>query len=199
LVATSPTQNGLRNQPQHHPLASAHERRVNHRVVRHGRRTIFRLWLCGLALAAAAHARDETRDAWIRGVFTGNSPRPQIVAESDAWQRAEQIVRATPDAFTLVGGGVSMQPLYPPGTILVLREIEFAALRSGQTAVYRNGARRPVAHVLVAKCRDGWRVRGLNNATFDPEAVVAENLLGIVIAAFVPMPPAATTGRLAVR
>lgn len=157
------------------------------------------LLVFGAVLATCVAAPDETRDFWIRGVFTGHSPRPEIVAESEAWQRVEQIVSATPDAFALVGGGVSMQPLYPPGTILVLRTVDFAALHPGQTALYRNGAQRPVAHVLIAKCRDGWRVRGLNNVTFDPEAVVAENLLGVVVAAFTPVPPATSGRRLAAR
>lgn len=157
------------------------------------------LLVFGAVLATCVAAPDETRDDWIRGVFTGHSPRPEIVAESEAWQRAEQIVSTMPDAFTLVGGGRSMQPLYPSGTILVLRAVDFTALRPGQTALYRNGAQRAVAHVLIAKCRDGWRVRGLNNATFDPEAVVADNLLGIVVAAFTPVPPATIGRRMAAR
>lgn len=132
-------------------------------------------------------------------MFTGRSPRPQLVAEPEAWRRVDEIVRTTPDTFTLVGGGESMQPLYPPGTILVLREVEFAELQPGQTAVYRNRAQRPVAHVLVAKARDGWRARGLNNAIHDPEPVVAENLIGIVFAAFTPTPTAGAAHRIAAR
>lgn len=151
------------------------------------------LFLVGAAWSTRVSAAEETRAAWIRGVFTGNSPRPQLVAESEAWRRAEEIVSTTPGTFTLVGGGESMQPLYPPGTILVLREVDFAELRSGETALYRNRAQRAVAHVLVAKCRDGWRVRGLNNATHDPEPVVSENLIGIVFAAFTPANSAAQT------
>lgn len=158
-----------------------------------------RFFVFGAALTTCVAASDEARDAWIRGVFTGNSPRPEALAESEAWRRTERIASTTPDTFTLVGGGQSMQPLYPSGTILVLRAVDFAALRPGQTAVYRNRAQRPVAHVLVAKCRDGWRVRGLNNARHDSDAVVADNLIGIVIAAFVPTPSAAIAGGLAAR
>lgn len=132
-------------------------------------------------------------------MFTGRSPRPQHVAEPEAWRRVDEIVRATPDTFTLVGGGESMQPLYPPGTILVLRALDFAELRPGQTAVYRNRAQRPVAHILVAKARDGWRARGLNNARHDPEAVVADNLIGVVVAAFTPLPSATGSSRMAAR
>lgn len=167
--------------------------------VRNSVRQSVRLFVLGAALTTCVAASDETRDAWIRGVFTGNSPRPEALAESEAWQRTGRIVSTTPDTFTLVGGGQSMQPLYPPGTILVLRAVDFAALRPGQTAVYRNSAQRPVAHVLITKCRDGWRVRGLNNARHDSDAVVADNLLGVVVAAFTPIPPATGGRRMAAR
>ena len=164
------------------------------------RKLVARLLFCGLVLTASAQPRDETIDPWIRGVFTGRSPRPLLVAEVEAWRRVEEIVRVTPDTFALIGGGESMQPLYPPGTILVLREVEFADLQSGQTAVYRNHAQRAVAHVLVAKTRDGWRARGLNNATHDNDAVSEENLIGIVFAAFAPATNAAPAGgRIAAR
>jgi signal peptidase I len=139
-----------------------------------------------LALVASAHAFDETRDPWIRGVFTGNSPRPLTLPESDAWRHVNELVRTTPDTFALVGSGQSMEPLYPPGTILVLRQVAFTELQRGQTAVYRNRSQRAVAHVLVVKCRDGWRVKGLNNATHDYDALVADNLVGVVVAAFTP-------------
>lgn len=138
------------------------------------------------SLTAAAAAFDETRDPWIRGVFTGNSPRPQRTTESDAWRQAIDIVSRTSGAFILVGTGRSMQPLYPAGTLLVIRETPYDELRSGQTVVYRNQNARAVGHTLIAKARDGWRARGLNNRTHDMEPVVASNLIGVIVAAFLP-------------
>lgn len=148
-------------------------------------RIIGTLLLAG-SLTAAAVAFDETRDPWIRGIFTGNSPRAVITTDAEAWAGVNKIVCDVPDTFALIGTGQSMNPLYPAGTILVLREVDYRDLRSGQTVVYRNQKQRAVAHVLVAKARDGWRVRGLNNRTHDNEPVVAENLVGVVIAAFHP-------------
>ncbi len=140
---------------------------------------------------------DETDNPWIRGIFTGKSPRLVALAETDAWQRATALAERTPDAFVLVGSGRSMEPLYPPGTILVLQEYPYELLESGQTALYRNRNRRIVAHVLVARGRDGWRATGLNNRRPDTEPVSATNLVGVVIAAFQPLPaprtPLATT------
>ncbi len=148
-------------------------------------------WLLGVlilaGLTAPLSARyDETRSDWIRGIFTGNSPRARTLPEAEAWRQAIDLVDATPGAFILVGTGRSMQPLYPAGTILVLRDGDYTDLRRGQTVVYRNRDRRAVGHVLVAKARDGWRVRGLNNRTHDPEPVVNGNLVGVVVGAFHP-------------
>lgn len=148
-----------------------------------------RLSLLGALLAgfvSGAAAFDETSDPWIRGVFTGHSPRAVIATDAEAWREVGRIVSETPDTFALVGTGHSMRPLYPAGTILVLREVDYRDLRSGQTVVYRSQAQRAVAHVLVAKARDGWRVRGLNNRSHDGEPVVADNLVGVVIAAYLP-------------
>lgn len=144
------------------------------------------LGLIFLALALSGHAYDETRDPWIRGIFTGRSPRAERCAEADAWRSAIELVSRTPGAFILVGTGRSMLPLYPAGTLLVLRDAEFSDLRSGQTVVYRNTRERAVGHVLVAKARDGWRVRGLNNRNHDLEPVTDGNLIGVVIAAYQP-------------
>jgi len=147
--------------------------------------------LVGLVLSAGyVGASQETDDAWIRGVFTGKSPRAVILAETDAWQRAATVAEHAPDSFVLVGSGRSMQPLYVPGTILVLQQFPYELLERGQTVLYRNAARKIVAHVLVAKVRDGWRVAGLNNRDHDMEPVSAANLVGVVIAAFQPLPAA---------
>jgi hypothetical protein len=131
-------------------------------------------FLLGAPLAAA-----ESDQAWIRGVFTGHSPRPVRAADADV-----ATIAAEGGDVVVVGRGRSMQPLYPAGTRLVLRRTPFAALRSGQTVVYRNRTGWPVAHVLVAHTRDGWRARGLNNRHHDFEPVREENLLGVVVAAF---------------
>jgi hypothetical protein len=142
-------------------------------------------------LAVGAHAESTgapEADPWIHGIFTGKSPRAVVTDEKDAWQRANRIAASTPDAFVLVGSGRSMQPLYTSGTILVLRKTPYASLECGQTALYRNKDHHVVAHVLVARARDGWRVAGLNNLSHDMEPLQEDNLVGVVIAAFRPLP-----------
>ena len=85
-----------------------------------------------------------------------------------------------------------MLPLYAPGTILVLCQQPFTQLKRGQTVLYRNQERKIVAHVLVARTRDGWRAQGLNNRQHDMEPVHEENLVGVVIAAYRPLRSAST-------
>lgn len=155
--------------------------------------------LLALSLLAALPAMAKESDGtWIRGVFTGHSPRPIALPEAEAWREAAACAARTDDTFVLVGSGRSMQPLYAPGTLLVLQQVAYTSLRAGQTVLYRNRSNRAVAHVIVAKCRDGWRVRGLNNRTHDDEPVVADNLVGVVVAAYTPAPaPHAATAALA--
>jgi signal peptidase I len=142
----------------------------------------------GLLLVAAS-STGRADNQWIHGIYTGESPRPVVLAERDAWQQASGLAEATSNAFVLVGSGQSMQPLYQPGTILVLRQLSFNELKRGQTVLYRSRENKVVAHVLVAKARDGWRARGLNNRIHDMEPVCAENLVGVVVAAYRPVEP----------
>ncbi len=144
------------------------------------------LCVCLLAATATHAAKSELDNPWIRGIFTGKSPRPVVTSEPEAWQQASQLAENTDGAFVLVGGGESMQPLYQPGTILVLQSLPYTALQPGQTALYRNKANKIDAHVLVTKARDGWRAIGLNNRIDDMEPVCADNLVGVIIAAYQP-------------
>lgn len=141
-----------------------------------------------LLIATTTTLSATEQDSWIRGVYTGPSPRPLVAAEEDAWQRASEIAESIPGGFVLVGSGRSMQPLYEPDTILVLQHLPFHELRRGQTALYRTRTGKVIAHVLVSKTRDGWRARGLNNRLHDMEPVLSENLVGVIVAAFKPVP-----------
>jgi len=144
-------------------------------------------WCGGLIFSAALGVAGDSGEAWIHGFYTGRSPRPVMAAETAAWQQASTLAENTPASFVLVGSGLSMHPLYAPGTILVLRKLPYGELKCGQTALYRTRQQKVVAHLLVAKVRDGWRVQGLNNAVHDMEPVSPDNFVGVVIAAFQPV------------
>jgi len=140
-----------------------------------------------LLLAGAVLQGGELDQAWVQGIYTGKSPRPVVVSEREAWQQANELALHTPGAFVVIGGGESMRPLYTPGTILVMQRWSYGMLQRGQTAIYRNHEGKIVAHVLIAKARDGWRAAGLNNRIHDMEPVLSNNLVGVVIAAFHPL------------
>jgi hypothetical protein len=149
-------------------------------------------WLVlGVLLALPLHAGEGT---WIRGIYTGKSPRPVTLSTAHAWRVAAEKASYLSHAFVLEGDGDSMQPLYPPGTILVLQPVRFDQLERGQTVLYRDRDNHLVAHVLVAKARDGWRICGLNNRIHDMEPVHAGNFVGVVVAAYSPLAEGSALG-----
>jgi hypothetical protein len=157
------------------------------------------LLLTSLLALFPCRAGTVSDNTWICGVFAGRSPAPEKVAESDARRRACAVADKTPDTFVLTGAGDSMSPLYAHGTVLVCQRIGYDELSRGMTVLFRDQSRRVVAHVLVAKARDGWRATGLNNPRHDMEPVVAANFLGVVIAAFTPVNPPTSVGAAADR
>lgn len=136
-----------------------------------------------VATSFAREASPARSVAWVRGIYVAETPAsvgvPAEMLEMQAEARAREL-----NGITLKGRGNSMLPLYRPGTVLVIAPIKFEDLRRGQTVIYTNAERRPVAHVLVAKCADGWRVAGLNNRIHDGEGVTADNLFGVVAEAY---------------
>ncbi len=144
----------------------------------------FSLLLLAGSSAALAAARETARPVkWIRGIYVAETPASRGVPASILLPQAETRAAALKGA-ALRGYGRSMQPLYQPGTVLVVAPAPFEQLRRGQTVVYHNREGRQVAHVLIAKCKDGWRVAGLNNRVHDDEGVTPANLFGIVVEAY---------------
>lgn len=147
-----------------------------------------------IALAATLQAGHDKGD-WIRGIYTKGSPQPRSLPSSLVWSEAHAVAARTEGGMVITGRGNSMAPLYPDGTVLVVAHRNYAELARGMTVVYRNRENRSVAHVLVARANDGWRVAGLNNRTHDGEGVDAANLVGVVVAAFQPISGTAVSQR----
>jgi Peptidase S24-like len=147
-----------------------------------------------VALVSTLQATEGSRD-WIRGIYTKGSPAPKRIPSSLTLSEAQALAAQTGGCSVITGRGNSMAPLYPDGTVLVVAQRPYDALERGMTVVYRNRANRSVAHVLVARANDGWRVTGLNNRNHDGEGVDASNLVGVVIAAFQPVPGIAVSQR----
>lgn len=140
-----------------------------------------------LLIVSLASAVGRASDATPVGLFAGNSPQPIAVARREAWRYAEQMAAQHDGAFVVRGDGASMEPLYPSGTVLVIERVSYDQLKRGATVIYRNQDGRPIAHVLVAPSRHGWRTAGLGNRHLDEELVSPENLLGVVMSAYTPV------------
>lgn len=140
------------------------------------------LWL-GVGLMTAAGAQN---CAWVKGVYVAESPLPLLVPAASAQSVAQAKAREC-RGVAVPAKGNSMLPLYQHGVIMVVAPADYDELKRGQTVVYENSHGRIVAHILVAKTRQGWRVTGLNNRTHDGEGVNARNLRGIVVDAIQPM------------
>jgi len=143
------------------------------------------LVLGGAASAATGGSETKPRK-WVRGIYVAETPLAETLPRSLAWSRANNMAQQH-GGIALEGQGGSMEPLYAPGTILVVAPADFETLARGQTVVYLSKRRTQVAHVLVAKCPDGWRVAGLGNRTYDDEGVREDNLMGVVVAAYAPV------------
>ncbi len=137
--------------------------------------------LIALCPTVSATPRHET---YIAGHYVAASPQPDLRPAAEVARLACQLATAHPGAFVVRGEGKSMQPLYPNGTLLVIQPRPFETLARGMTVVFRDDANRFIAHVLVARTGDGWRTAGLNNRRDDYICVKADNIAGVVIAAY---------------
>jgi hypothetical protein len=129
---------------------------------------------------------------WVAGCAeppAESAPAPSAdVARRETWHDAELLAAREEGRDVLVGAGESMAPVYGDGTVLVVRPIAFDQLHEGMTVVYLNSQGRRIAHRLLRREEQGWRARGLNNATPDDELVTPQNLIGVVYASLMHEP-----------
>lgn len=154
------------------------------------RRRPILLILClfvGIFSAVGLQAKSGAKPVkWMRGIYMAESPQPQLLPEVIAVAAAKAKATSV-GGEAILGSGDSMKPLYHDGVIMVVAPTPYENLKRGQTAVYRNREGQHVAHVLIAKCKTGWRVAGLNNRIHDGQGVNAKNLQGVVVEAFQPV------------
>lgn len=144
------------------------------------------LLILGLSTLCPNAVWAKKAEAYIAGNYVEGSPTPSICTESDAPAQARALAATIPGAFVVRGRGNSMLPLYSSGTWLVVRPVAFEQLSRGMSVVFRSNDK-VITHVLVAKTGDGWRTTGLNNRRHDFVPVTANNIRGVVIAAFTPL------------
>src|SRR5690349_3624288 len=89
-------------------------------------------------------------------LFVQRAPLPVLVAKSQVIATAERTAALHEGDFVLHGVGASMEPVYLPGTAVVVHPTAFHMLRKGMPVVYTNQRGAYVAHMLVEKTSAGW-------------------------------------------
>jgi len=134
---------------------------------------MFRALLLLIAIFGAGMARAE---------FTA---RPMTAVSLDTvLADAQRLAEARPGAQVLRIEGKSMLPFFGEGSVVVVKKIDPAKLRTGMVVVYKNRFGETVAHRLVAAAQGGWVAQGYNNDQADSTLVNADNLIGVVYATF---------------
>lgn len=117
-------------------------------------------------------------------MFAASAPAPTIVARGTELYAAEQAAKSLHGCFAVRGEGASMEPVYVPGTAVVVRTGGYEQLQPGMPVVYASSRGVTVAHMLVAQTAHGWVAAGVNNEASDTELVTRDNLVGIITQAF---------------
>jgi signal peptidase I len=135
----------------------------------------------------------------IRQVLTASAAAMILATASRAWAAERPVSRVAfdaavvdamavaaqrPDLSVVRVSGRSMLPYFGEEAVIVMKKIDAAKLRVGMIAIYVNRFGEQVAHRVIARAADGWRVQGYNNDEPDSTVVNRGNLLGIVYATF---------------
>jgi signal peptidase I len=144
------------------------------------------LRLAALTLAVVAStlsAQAGIKSPRLLAKIAQHTPAPVIVDKGSEMKLAEQAARET-GGQALWGIGSSMEPLYAPGTAIVVKEIAYDEIQKGMTLVYRKANGRLVAHSVIGEDGRGYIVQGVNNDEADEVSVNERNIVGVIAAAY---------------
>lgn len=136
-------------------------------------RTMFRVLAGCLALFSAAAALGEEAAVPTTGVSLD-------IALADA----RAVAARYSNMRVMRVAGESMLPFFGDGSVVVVKRIDVAKLRTGMVVVYTNRFGETVAHRLVETTEGGWIARGYNNSEADSTVINEANMLGVVYATF---------------
>lgn len=147
-------------------------------------RTFLRLAALTLAVVAttlSAHAG--IKSTRLLNKIAQNTPAPMIVEKGSEMKLAEQTAQDN-GGTALWGIGHSMEPLYAPGTAVVVKQIAYDDIKKGMTLVYRKANGGLVAHSVIDEDSRGYVVQGVNNDEADAVSVNEKNIVGVIVAAY---------------
>jgi signal peptidase I len=144
------------------------------------------LRLAALTLAAVAFtvsAAAGIKSPRLLARIAQHTPAPVIVEKGNEMKLAEQEA-AKVGGTALWGIGSSMEPLYAPGTAVVVKPMNYNDIKKGMTVVYRKSNGRYVAHSVIGEDARGYIVQGVNNQEPDEISVNEKNMVGVITAAY---------------
>lgn len=144
------------------------------------------LRLAALTLAAVAFtlsANAGIKSQRLLAKIAQNTPAPVIVDKGQEMKIAEKLAQDN-GGTALWGIGRSMEPLYAPGTAVVVKDIAYDDIKKGMTLVYRKTNGGLVAHSVIDEDRRGYVVQGVNNDEPDAVSVNEKNIVGVIVAAY---------------
>lgn len=104
----------------------------------------------------------------------------QNVSNAQILSSAVALQSFRPGTILARTSGVSMEPAYHDGWILLIMPTKWEDLQVGQVIAYKNSRGVLIVHRLTHSYGDSWLVQGDNNAEPDYEKVTAKNLVGVV-------------------
>ena len=109
-----------------------------------------------------------------------------VYSENEILTDAAVYKSKDPDVIVIKTFGISMQPIYREGTIILFKPDKMEDLQAGEVIAYRNSAGQVIVHRLVHLYSGGWLVQGDHNSEPDRELVTPQNLIGVEIAHYFP-------------
>lgn len=147
-------------------------------------RTLLRYAALTLAVVATTlSANAGIKSQRLLAKIAQNTPAAVIVDKGQEMKTAEKLAQEN-GGTALWGIGHSMEPLYAPGTAVVVKEIAYDDIKKGMTLVYRKANGGLVAHSVIDEDRRGYVVQGVNNDEPDTVSVNEKNIVGVIVAAY---------------
>jgi hypothetical protein len=121
---------------------------------------------------------------------------PVVTVPGRAMDRAEEIAKTVPKSLVFMAHGSAIVTVYPPGTALVIQQIDWNNLKPGMTAIYYLDPQLTIFAVtggIITRKEDGgwlvpqiegWHPSGTGEHPL-ARLLTKENYIGVVVAAFI--------------
>lgn len=107
----------------------------------------------------------------------------QNVSNAQILSNAAALQSFRPGTILARTSGISMEPAFHDGWILLIMPTQWSDLQVGQVVAYKNRQGLLIVHRLIHSYGDSWLIQGDNYAAPDAEVVTHQNLVGVIYGA----------------